>query len=46
MKKLETIIYIVGPKRSWEFQARHVKGFSLHFVGYPRFRRNDRLSGI
>ncbi len=25
MNKLETIIYIVGPKRSWEFQAKNFK---------------------
>ena len=25
MSKLATVIYIVGPKRSWEFQAKHVK---------------------
>ena len=32
MKKLETIIYIVGPKRSWEFQARHVKRIFLFIL--------------
>ena len=29
MSKLETVIYIVGPKRSWEFQAKHVKRIFL-----------------
>ena len=32
MSKLETVIYIVGPKRSWEFQAKHVKRIFLFIL--------------
>ena len=32
MNKLETVIYIVGPKRSWEFQAKHVKRIFLFIL--------------
>ena len=53
MKKLETIIYIVGPKRSWEFQARHVKRIFFFIIivilglgGTIGYQEYDRIQSL
>ena len=53
MSKLETVIYIVGPKRSWEFQAKHIKRLFIFFVtillclgGLIVFQQFNHLQGL